>query len=96
MTPREVLLAAAELLERDGWCQGQLWDERGRRCASGAILFSSLGVPPTPNPDLVDSARVMLFGHCPKDVLSIPHWNDSPGQTAENVIATLRRAASGG
>ena len=34
------LIAARELLVRDGWCIGELQDAQGRHCALGAIGFS--------------------------------------------------------
>lgn len=36
-TPQDVLLKAAELIERDGWTRCQSQSPEGKRCASAAI-----------------------------------------------------------
>jgi hypothetical protein len=86
VTPQEVLLAAAGLLERDGWCQGAESDHAGHRCARQAIR------------DMCDKndwysryLAVKLVEVLVTD--SVERWNDTPLQTSENVIATLRIAA---
>jgi hypothetical protein len=37
LTAPEALRAAADLIERDGWCRTQLQSKDGRHCAVGAI-----------------------------------------------------------
>jgi hypothetical protein len=36
----EVMLQAADVLERHGWCKGQTFDEEGRHCILGAIGYA--------------------------------------------------------
>ena len=81
---RQVCLDAADLLERDGWCQHAPMDERGRRCLINAVY--SVG-------DYMacrDAERqIKLF-------IDKPHlswWNDTDGRTKEQVIAVLRGCA---
>lgn len=88
MTTREVLLAAADEIERDGWCQGRAHSRDGRHCALGALGGAA------PDQMAFDSAKhvlsrwldVSLFG-------GIQHWNDQGERTATDVIAALRAAA---
>lgn len=40
-TVPQVLRDAAELIERDGWCQGQFVDDAGCHCAVGSILAAT-------------------------------------------------------
>jgi hypothetical protein len=87
MTPSQVLLAAADLLERDGWCQGTLRDGIGRHCTNGAINAVTLVYMGDP----FSGAWKLLYSLL--DRTSVTAWNDAPWQTAENVIATLRKAA---
>jgi hypothetical protein len=47
LTPQEALLRAADILERDGWCQRVRIDIEGRRCVAGAI---DLATAHSPNP----------------------------------------------
>jgi hypothetical protein len=82
MTPSAVLLAAADLLERDGWCQHNYMNDQGHRCVSQAIYDVY-------RMDWMAAASLVV--HCVS--ASLPEWNDAPGQNAGNVIATLRRAA---
>jgi hypothetical protein len=86
MTPQQVLLAAADLLERDGWCQE--FERGGKHCAYSAILFKS------PVNDSLNTALTACAMVSRSVGEWITYWNDAPGQTAENVISTLRKAAS--
>ena len=38
MTPAECLNAAADLLEREGWCQHTMGDYNGPRCLQSALI----------------------------------------------------------
>lgn len=100
MTPREVLLKAAELVER-GWCQGTgAKNGAGREvsttgraavcwCAEGALGRAAHGCE---DHDFY-AAKNALLRALPSLVLSIPEWNDAPGRTQAEVVAALRAAA---
>jgi hypothetical protein len=85
MTPSAVLLAAADLLERDGWCQGIGRNGAGKRCVTFAIDES------TGSKVILYWVAIQLLRKTIRE--NTVDWNDAPGQTAENVIETLRRAA---
>lgn len=99
MTPEEHLLAAADLLASGpGWCQGALRDDDGRYCAEEAI-FQTFSLQPFGEWNSYRAAQALLedeiaiqLGEGAK--VFVHFWNDLPDQTAENVIATMRRAAS--
>ena len=60
---RETLLAAAALLERDGWCQGWYNDEHGRRCLDEALHVTTTPSTRPVRYCSVSSVRVVLqFG----------------------------------
>ena len=93
MTPRDVLLAAADHIEAHGWVQGK-WGHKGEPCCAegaivavldgnGGIVFGELG-------PLSAAAKQMLRNALGK---AIPAWNDAPGRTAAEVVAALREAA---
>ncbi|MGW6255445.1 DUF6197 family protein [Streptomyces sp. NPDC055085] len=110
MTPEELLLAAIDIIQRDGWHQGDLYkppatwkancwreacDEAARTaptCAMGALFRAAHGTSRWV--DLTDSALgavSLLQGHLGTPM--IPHWNDAPERTAEDVILAMKRAA---
>ena len=43
MTPQEILLKAADLIEKHGLAKGRQIDEQGQMCAAGAISFAAYG-----------------------------------------------------
>lgn len=90
MTTKEVFAAAADVLERDGWCQGSMYraDEDGRiigRCLLGAVRQAAKTYD-----DYVFAGDLLvdLLDRAPST------WNDTPGRTADEVIAKLREFAS--
>jgi hypothetical protein len=92
LTPQEALLRAADILERDGWCQRVRIDIEGRRCVASAI---DLATAHSPNPvALRNEARELLQRHLPLGFLPlrIEWWNDGPRRTKEQVITKLRVA----
>lgn len=86
MSPQEVLLRAADLLEKRGWIQGAIGDSRHGYCVWGAVHAAAHR-----KRSRTDDAIWRLRHFIPDEFET--YWNDQPGQTAENVIATLRRAA---
>ena len=89
-----ILNRAAELIEKDGWIQGN-WREHGARCAGQAIYDA---LPYRMDFSASDSAWVAMRRQIGKQrgdtMFEIAHWNDAPGRTKDEVIATLKRAAS--
>ena len=84
---QRTLLQAADILEHDGWIQHNFHDEWGRHCAAGAIGRVIDGDHSKAIYLLTD--QLEEEGQDP----NIISWNDSDGQTAHNVIQTMRKAA---
>ena len=82
----KLLLAAADLLQAEGWVQGSM-RRYGGRCVVGAI--SDAGCPRATAQQLnrAYNRALALAG------TNLPFWNDAPGRTKEEVINLLRRAA---
>ena len=91
----DVLNGAADLLEREGWCQGQYRNVDGRRCLARA-LADALDLPLNGpanwhhNP-LYDAAALALKQVTGRHFIAM--WNDEPGRTQAEVVAALRAAA---
>lgn len=84
---RAVLLKAADIIERDGWCSMQIGDHYqgpNPRCMMNSI--SAAGVPTH-----YGFERVLGFD----TVHDAYRWNGTPGRTKAEVIARLRSAARG-
>ena len=84
-TPAEVqavLDAAADLLERDGWCQDTFFDYKGRRCIRRAI--GDCGPTRSLRYQAANIVRERV------DSMFLTEWNDAKGRTAAEVIAALR------
>ncbi len=80
----DLLDAAANLLEQEGWCQGRIQTRDGKRCAFAAIY--SVPAEPWLRPVACEALHSITG--------AIDTWNDTFGQTAENVIATFRTVAA--
>jgi hypothetical protein len=97
------LRAAAEVLRRDGWTQGDYYDfETGCHCVLGALIAAAGGPKATHPMDLAPPATRSRFDPAVKAVidhlgfdygLHVVDWNDAPGRTADEVIAALLAAA---
>lgn len=90
------LRMAADVLERDGWTQGAFHSLDGCHCAAGALeLAVGLRVNDEAHDERYIDAVRWLGNHV--DVrptsLAVFAWNDTPGRTADEVIAALRAAA---
>ena len=92
MTLRDDLNAVADLLEREGWCQGDYaeYDANGNltgRCLSTAIR--------TVQPDLSPRCEILalLRPLLPSQAGWLVAWNDDPDRTLPEVVALLRKAA---
>lgn len=84
MTPRDVLLKAADLIEERGWGQGFC---RTSPCAVDAI--STTGA----KSDWPAGGRALEALRDHLQVPSIAGWNDQPGRTQAEVVTALREAA---
>jgi hypothetical protein len=100
----ENLIRARQILAEDGWCQGVLWDDRGRVCAIGALLkghdlpwqddrsqiLPAVGVLVEAN----QLAPAVEHGYSPEALLqiSVVTWNNAEGRTKEEVLDAFDRA----
>lgn len=93
MTPREVLLAAADHIEAHGWTQGK-WGHKGEPCcAEGAIVVAvqqQQGYIFGPLWAVSLAAKQLLRNTLSQQITS---WNDAPGRTRDEVVRALREAA---
>lgn len=89
-----LLLQAADRIERDGWCQDRFFDDSGRLCAQGAIMFSA-GVKVERLLELEGCEEWRAAANLLAEWIgySIQEWNDMPGRTKGQVIDGLRKAA---
>lgn len=85
---RRVLLAAADLLERDGWCQKALSDGQGRRCVLQAMIDGG-------GSDRLYEAKIALCRYLGLETSfpCVSPWNNAPERTQPEVLAALRGAA---
>lgn len=94
MTPQQVLLAAARLIEEGGWIQPVTggYSEGMGQCAFSAIFTIGNGAFDTYN----GAARrllAFLTGDPDGSYGRIFEWNDAPGRTKAEVLAALHGAA---
>jgi len=75
-----ILSAAADRIERVGWCQGCFSDDY-RLCAVGAIRESA--------PDGVYASALHFF-QTKLGVSNATEWNDDPARTKDEVVRALR------
>ena len=93
------LRAAADILERDGWTQGDLGECGGPKRLVGVayyvasdgteVLFERSGAAI----HRAETSIKAFAAHVRVERAEIPTWNDTPGRTADEVIAALRAAA---
>ncbi len=85
-TPRKILLDAAELLRRDGWCQHVL--ARGKeRCLIGALCAAGGSL------DLAQSYYLAVETLHQLCDVHIPLFNDQHCKSVDDAIAALEIAA---
>lgn len=84
----EVILLAAKMIEKRGWCQVDFEADDGRLCAVGAIIRAALELN-HPNCN-----RVVRSFDTPEFTLMM--WNDLRAKSGAEVIARLRSAAEQG
>ncbi len=84
--PADVLNGAADIIERDGWCQGPPQPGLGPVCAGVAIMRSTRSV----SLQVAAQQKLQSVTHC----WSPSRWNDEPGRTKAEVVSALRTAAT--
>lgn len=82
----DVLNGAADLIERDGWCQGRDRGPHGECCADYALRLAA-GYS-----TLYGAARDALLAKVRRRYVAT--WNDAPRQTKAKVVHALRSTAS--
>ncbi len=83
----QVLLAVADSIEEQGWCQGAN-REGTARCVTYA-LYEATWPHGIYGDALQRLGRVIGVGHS----MEIPLWNDAPDRTKAEVVEALRQAA---
>lgn len=91
MKIRDILNAAADVIETRGWCQSSY--RVGRRvCASRAIMVVlKMPLNKIVIYDRAEKAAAALCRHIRKRKLW--EWNDAPKRTQQEVVAAFRAAA---
>lgn len=103
----DVLDDAADYIEAHGWCRTSLLTPDGRVCAMGAIAMSQQAIDiHVQNADAVlwtwkrERAEVVAAAEALGSVVDssdpyspIPHWNDDPARTKQEVLDAFRAAA---
>lgn len=79
-----VYARAADLLRRDGWCQGMSHHPDGRWCLVGVLSLEAW------EPNRVKTKLGIL------PLGSVSDWNDAPGRTLPEVLAVLDELAGEG
>ncbi len=92
---RLILRRAADVLDDARWIQGMPTDRAGGYCLLGAISLVAYGrmcsFGPKSNARRAVEAVSRYIGEPPDFRIWV--WNDEPGRTKQEVIATLRAAA---
>jgi hypothetical protein len=105
MTPQEILLRAADIIEAtpNAWTQGAMArNPKGLKvnpnhptaacfCSLGAIQKAVIDIPNAPWVE----AEALLAGSLSNNeatMLTIVRWNDAPERTVSEVVAQMRKA----
>lgn len=89
LSPSDVLVKAADLIEEHGWWNGREKRRAGRLCAGYAISKATQSWG-TDNTKAFDKAWAAAI-----DVMDdgVVRFNDAPGRTKDEVVSALRSAA---
>lgn len=90
ITPAEVLRRAADLIEQEGWVQGEFGGPGVGYCALGAIRVQYDDVPSSPCTTAIEILNASLP---PRFKGWAPRWNDYPQRRASSVVRHLRKVA---
>lgn len=92
------LLQAADLIEKQGWCQGDYESDNGQVCILGALRFVIAGS--TDVVALQQSPKYKDYVLCTDQISAalhgkLPHqWNDERDRTKDEVVALLREVGN--
>jgi hypothetical protein len=89
---RQVLLDAADFIDRTGWCQNRLCDDQGRVCAAEALMSVAYAAHDVET-CAGAMARLSNFITSGKHSLAVVKWNDDNGRTAAEVTRAMRACA---
>lgn len=96
MTPGELARAAARMLEKRGFHQGDFGYCDGPVCILGALTLAFGGRSPrdVPSGDPCEWDEVRHGLECVMRVKNIVAWNDEPGRTLAQCVDALERTAN--
>ncbi len=88
------LLRAADIIDKDGWCKGQMRNKEGANCLRDAIAEASgrLVAQTTAEQRLMDYVAEK-YNQFWKFVPHVPHLNDSFIRNKDEAVTLLREAA---
>lgn len=95
----DLLAASREYIEKHGWCKGRYEDGYGRVCSVGS-LPAAMGIKyynfwdmatPEQRTQLRDAEQALLNALGTPNV-PIPHWNDAPDRTKQDVLDLFAKA----
>jgi hypothetical protein len=89
---RQILINAADKIEKYGWIQGSLVTNRGV-CVLGAL--GGWGMAEGYECDANRKLLAHINLSSPDNPWSLAAWNDEPGRTKAEVLTALREAARG-
>lgn len=90
---RELMLKAADLIEKHGHAKGSYTDARGGYCFMGALHVAETGDTMGTN-GLSSEACHRVMKHIGSR--GFIDWNDAPERTGAEVVGIMRRVALGG
>lgn len=87
----EVINSAAALIERRGWCQGQMVDAKGCLCLIGGLKEVVETLPFLEQKPAFIKARDAIQNHL--NDFALDKWNDAPERTQKDVVMAMRLCA---
>ena len=90
--PAQMLLKAADVIEKYGHAKSTLGHISVGFCINGALNFAATGTS-TNQTTAGNSAKMRMMASLGGDQIS---WNNAPERTADEVVAKLRAVALGG
>lgn len=97
----KTLMAMADYIEKNGWCQGKRKSQFGKVCLLGAYDNISIEKDNNALLDLSNHLHFMVLGKhskyagtdLPMASIIIMSWNDNVAKTEKEVVDTLRELA---
>ena len=90
---RQVLLHAADLIDRIGWCQHTECDDKGRVCAAEALMRVAYATHDMASTYSFAICRLSYFVTSGRQSGAAIAWNDAEGRTAAEVTGAMRACA---